>query len=147
MRKVQCDLLSPWNSHILCLFRDHKSLFLGVVAKLHKVTVGSVVSVGLSVCRVCRSVRLSCLSVCRVCRSIRLSTWNSSVPTGGIVMKCSSSSSSSSSIGFGGLRVACWPLVPKFVGSNSAEAIRFLWRKNPQHAFLRRGSKTVGPMS
>ena len=32
-------------------------------------------------------------------------------------------------IGFGGLAVACWPLVPKFVGSNSAEAVRFLGRK------------------
>jgi len=48
--------------------------------------------------------------------------------------------------GFGGLGVACWPLVPKFVGSNPAEAVRFLGRKNPQHAFLRRGSKAVGPM-
>jgi hypothetical protein len=37
--------------------------------------------------------------------------------------------------GFGGLGVACWPLVPKFAGSNPAEA------------FLRRGSKAVGPMS
>ena len=43
--------------------------------------------------------------------------------------------------------VACWPLVPKFAGSNPAEAVRFLGRKNPQHAFLRRGSKAVGPMS
>jgi hypothetical protein len=24
---------------------------------------------------------------------------------------------------FGGLRVACWPLVPKFAGSNPAEAV------------------------
>ena len=39
--------------------------------------------------------------------------------------------------GFGGLEVECWPLVPKFAGSN----------KNLQHAFLRRGSKAVGPMS
>jgi hypothetical protein len=37
--------------------------------------------------------------------------------------------------GFGGLEVACWPFVPKF------------GRKNPQHAFLRRGSKAVCPMS
>jgi hypothetical protein len=29
------------------------------------------------------------------------------------------------SIGFGGLEVACWPLVPKFVGSNPAEAVGF----------------------
>jgi len=49
--------------------------------------------------------------------------------------------------GFGGLEVACWPLVPKFAGSQPAEAVGFLGRKNPQHAFLRRGSKTVGPMS
>ena len=49
--------------------------------------------------------------------------------------------------GFGGLGIACWPLVPKFVGSNPAEAVGFLGRKNPQHAFLRRGSKAVGPMS
>ena len=49
--------------------------------------------------------------------------------------------------GFGGLGVVCWPLVPKFVGSNLAEAVGFLGRKNPQHVFLRRGSKAVGPMS
>ena len=28
--------------------------------------------------------------------------------------------------GFGGLEVACWPLVPKFAGSNPAKAVRFL---------------------
>jgi len=50
-------------------------------------------------------------------------------------------------IRFGGLGVACWPLVPKFAGSNLAEVFGFLGRKNPQHAFLRRGSKAVGPMS
>ena len=50
-------------------------------------------------------------------------------------------------IGFGGLGVARWPLVPKFGGSIPAEAVGFLGRKNPQHAFLRRGSKAVGPMS
>ena len=49
--------------------------------------------------------------------------------------------------GFGGLGVACWPLVPKFAGSNPAEAVGFLGRKNPQHAFLWRGSKAVGPVS
>ena len=32
-------------------------------------------------------------------------------------------------IGFGGLGVACWPLVPKFTGSNPAEAVGFLGRK------------------
>ena len=50
------------------------------------------------------------------------------------------------SSGFGGLEVACWPLVPKFAGSHLAEAVGFLGRKNPQHAFLRRGSKAIGPM-
>jgi hypothetical protein len=49
--------------------------------------------------------------------------------------------------GFSGLEVACWPLVPKFMGSHPAEAVGFLGRKNPQHTFLRRGSKAVGPMS
>jgi hypothetical protein len=46
-----------------------------------------------------------------------------------------------------GLEVACCPLVPKFAGSHLAEAVGFLGRKNPQHAFLRRESKAVGPMS
>jgi hypothetical protein len=49
--------------------------------------------------------------------------------------------------GFGGLEVACWPLVPKFAGSHPAEAVGFLGQKNSEHAFLRRGSKAVGPMS
>jgi formate hydrogenlyase subunit 3/multisubunit Na+/H+ antiporter MnhD subunit len=31
---------------------------------------------------------------------------------------------------FGGLEVACWPLVPKFTGSNPAEAVGFLRAKN-----------------
>ena len=36
--------------------------------------------------------------------------------------------------GFGGLEVACWPLVPKFAGSKPAEAVGFLRIiKNPQH--------------
>ena len=56
-----------------------------------------------------------------------------------IRMNCFSSS-------FGGLEVACWPLVPKFAGSHTAEAVGFLGRKNPQHAFLRRGSKAVSPV-
>ena len=44
--------------------------------------------------------------------------------------------------------VACWPLIPKFAGSNPAEAVGFLkGDKNPQHAFLRKGSKVIGPMS
>ena len=48
--------------------------------------------------------------------------------------------------GFGGLEVACWPLVPKFAGSKPKPS-DFLGLKNPQHAFLRRESKAVGPMS
>ena len=31
--------------------------------------------------------------------------------------------------GFGGLEVACWPLVPKFAGSNPAEAVGFFRTK------------------
>jgi hypothetical protein len=48
--------------------------------------------------------------------------------------------------GFSGLEVACWPLVPKFAGSNPTEAVGFFGRKNPQYAFLRRGSEAVCPM-
>ena len=49
--------------------------------------------------------------------------------------------------GFGGLEVACWPLVPKFAGSNPAEAVGFFrGQKNPLHAFLRKGSKAVCPI-
>jgi len=48
--------------------------------------------------------------------------------------------------GFGGLEVACWPLVPTFAGLHLAEAVGFLGQKNPQHSFLRRGSKAVGTM-
>jgi hypothetical protein len=33
--------------------------------------------------------------------------------------------------GFGGLGVTCWPLVPKFAGSNPADAVGYLGRKNP----------------
>jgi hypothetical protein len=51
------------------------------------------------------------------------------------------------SSGFVGLEVACWPLVPRFVGSNPAEAVGFFGRKNPQHSFLQRRSKAVCPMS
>ena len=46
--------------------------------------------------------------------------------------------------GFGGTEVACWPLIPKFAGSNPAEAIGFLkGDKNAQHAFLRKGSNVA----
>ena len=43
--------------------------------------------------------------------------------------------------------LACWPLASKFAGSNPAEAVIFFGRKIPQHAFLRRGSKRICPMS
>jgi hypothetical protein len=36
-------------------------------------------------------------------------------------------------------------LVLKIAGSNPVEAAGFFGRKNPQHAFLRRGSKAVCP--
>jgi hypothetical protein len=50
--------------------------------------------------------------------------------------------------GFVGAEVACWPLIPKFAVSNPAEAVGFLnGDKNPQHAFLRKGSKIIGPIS
>ena len=50
--------------------------------------------------------------------------------------------------GFGVAEVACWPLIPKFAGLNPAEAVGFLMGdKNPQYAFLRKGSKIIGPMS
>jgi hypothetical protein len=42
--------------------------------------------------------------------------------------------------------LACWPVVPKFAGSNPAEAVGYFGLKNPQRAFLRRGSKAVCPM-
>jgi hypothetical protein len=45
--------------------------------------------------------------------------------------------------GFGRLEVACWPLVHKFEGSQPAEAVGILGRKNSQHAFLWRGSRAV----
>jgi hypothetical protein len=52
---------------------------------------------------------------------------------------------------WGGVRLtvskACWPLVPKFAGSNPAEAVGFFGQKNPQHVFLRRGSEAVSTMS
>jgi hypothetical protein len=44
-------------------------------------------------------------------------------------------------------RIACWPLIPKIAGSLLAEAVRSFGRKNPQHAFLRKGSKAICPMS
>jgi hypothetical protein len=50
--------------------------------------------------------------------------------------------------GYGGLEVTCRPVVPKFAGSNPAEAVGlFRADKNPQHAFRGKGSKAVGPMS
>jgi hypothetical protein len=40
------------------------------------------------------------------------------------------------------------PKKPEFTGSNPAEAVGFFGHpKNPQYAFLRRGSKIICPMS
>ena len=49
-----------------------------------------------------------CTVCCDVMRNINTSG-------AGLVFRC-----------FGGLGVACWPLVPKFAGSNPAEAFVFL---------------------
>ena len=38
--------------------------------------------------------------------------------------------------GFGGLGVACWPLVTKFAGSNAAEAVGFLRAKKSSARLL-----------
>jgi hypothetical protein len=35
----------------------------------------------------------------------------------------------------------------QLAGSNPAESVGFFWCKNPQHAFLRRGSQIICPMS
>jgi hypothetical protein len=43
--------------------------------------------------------------------------------------------------------LSSWPLVPKIAGSLPAEAVRFFRRKNPQHAFLQKGSKAIYSMS
>ena len=39
---------------------------------------------------------------------------------------CKHYKSNPSYSGFGGAEVACWPLIPKFAGSNPAEAVGFL---------------------
>jgi hypothetical protein len=49
--------------------------------------------------------------------------------------------------GFSGLVVNTLASGTQVRGSNPAEAVIFFGRKNPQHAFLRRGSKAVCPMS
>jgi hypothetical protein len=43
---------------------------------------------------------------------------------------------------FSGLLANTATLVPKIVGSNPAEAVGYFGRKSPQHAFLRRESKS-----
>ena len=42
--------------------------------------------------------------------------------------------------GFGGLEVACWPLIPKFAGSNPARAVGF-FRAKKSSARLPSGGK------
>jgi hypothetical protein len=41
--------------------------------------------------------------------------------------------------GFGGLRLACWPLVTKFAGSNPAEVVGFLREKKSSARLLSEG--------
>jgi hypothetical protein len=43
------------------------------------------------------------------------------------------------SYGFGGLEVACWPLIHKFAGSNSAEAVGILRAKKSSARLLSEG--------
>ena len=43
------------------------------------------------------------------------------------------------SCGFGGLEVACWTLVPKFAGSNPAEAVGFFKAKKSSARLLSEG--------
>jgi hypothetical protein len=43
--------------------------------------------------------------------------------------------------------VSVFATVPSVAGSNPAEAMDFKGDKNPQHTFLRRGSKAGGSMS
>jgi hypothetical protein len=50
-------------------------------------------------------------------------------------------------VGFGGLEVACWPLVPKFEGSNPAEDVGFFRAKKSSARLPSEGSNAVGPMS
>ena len=62
------------------------------------------------------------------------------------LVMCSGRNCNTVESGFGGLEVACWPLVPKLRVQTRPKPSDFSGRKNPQHAFLRRGSKAVGPM-
>ena len=43
---------------------------------------------------------------------------------------------------FGGPGVACWPLVPKFAGSNPAEAVGFLGAKKSSARLPSEGKKS-----
>ena len=57
-------------------------------------------------------------------------TWiKTVVVTFRIICRYLSGDSEDNQSGFGGLGVACWPLVPKFAGSNPAEAVGFLGAK------------------
>ena len=44
--------------------------------------------------------------------------------------------------GFDGLEVACWPLVPKFAGSNPAEAVGFFRAKKSSARLPSEGKKS-----
>ena len=49
--------------------------------------------------------------------------------------------------GFGGIVVSMLASGTQVAGSKPAEVVGFFGRKNPQYAFLRRGSKRICPMS
>jgi hypothetical protein len=49
--------------------------------------------------------------------------------------------------GFGGLGVACWPLVPKLADSYPSEAVGFLGTKKSSARLPSEGIKAVGPTS
>jgi hypothetical protein len=63
------------------------------------------------------------------CTSAELCVVSKSEHTIGAVNEANSCSFKCSCSGFGGLGVACWPLVPKFAGSNPVEAVGFLRAK------------------
>ena len=66
--------------------------------------------------------------------------------TGGTMEYCTTKSDGK--CGFGSLGVACCLLSTQVRGFKPGRSRQdFSGRKNPQHAFLRKGSKAVGPMS
>ena len=82
---------------------------------------------------------------------VRNSEWrdtvNISAVRRGILVNCECYKHSGGTSGFGGLEVACWPLVLKFAGSNPAEAVGFFRAKKSSARLPSKGSKAVCPMS